>query len=336
MLRRLFSKRSGFTLVEIIVAMVIFAIMATMVFQILQLSSKARMDNNAYGAELADQEGKLAKVDKNATDFQNKTDDYTLTFKKADGTEVGEVKLAYEIKDPNGSATAEGINYFVSPVNYDGKLDNGSSGDPNNEKTVEVDARIIGTEGLKEITINKITKADSPVEGAAVRYYFETQAKAGNSMSQQELEVAYYQLRFYMTGTLDSIKSAAVHERDNSDGTTTKYTREVLAQAKIVEVGYGNGSDSQTTSDGPEVKKSVSNCVTISSNFTSGKNVTQKAIFYIDFKEDPQIDATSFGSNGGGTSESAKYGLYGDTTKVIFGAYNYVEHDLDDSDATGE
>lgn len=335
MLRRLFSKRSGFTLVEIIVAMVIFAIMATMVAQILQLAAKARMENNAYGSELAGQEEKLAKIEKDANAFQNKTDDYTLAFKKADGTEIGEVKLAYEIKDADGSATAEGINYFVSPVKYDGKLENGSSGDPNNVKTVVVDARIIGTEGLQQITIQKVTKQASPVEGAAVRYYFETKAKAKSGVSQQELELAYYQLRFYMTDTLDSIKSAAIRERENSDGTITKYTMDVPAQAKII--GVGNGTENnQNTNNGPAASRSSSNCVTVSALTESGSvnDITKTAYFYVDFVEDPQIDASSFGSQSGGNSNvSQTYSLYKGSNN-IFGAYEYVMHELDGNEDT--
>lgn len=59
MLRKLCSKRSGFTLVEIIVAVAIFAIMSTMVAQVLQLSVKARQSNKEYGEDLARQEEQL-------------------------------------------------------------------------------------------------------------------------------------------------------------------------------------------------------------------------------------------------------------------------------------
>ena len=136
MLKRLYSKRSGFTLVEIIVAIAVFAVMSTMIAGIMQMASTQRRRNNEYGQQLADQEKLLAQVVKDGNDYKAEFDgdptlaygDYNLTFTDKTSTAY-DVKLAYAIKGADGSDTAEGINYFVSPVPYDGVFDgSGASG----------------------------------------------------------------------------------------------------------------------------------------------------------------------------------------------------------------
>ena len=59
MMKRIFSKRSGFTLVEIIVAFAIFAIMMSMIMQILQLSVSQRRANNEFAKDTATQKEAL-------------------------------------------------------------------------------------------------------------------------------------------------------------------------------------------------------------------------------------------------------------------------------------
>ena len=47
-MKRLFSKKSGFTLVEIIVAFAVFSIMASMIIQILNLTVSHQQSNRAF------------------------------------------------------------------------------------------------------------------------------------------------------------------------------------------------------------------------------------------------------------------------------------------------
>lgn len=343
MLRKLISKRSGFTLVEIIVAMVIFAIMSTMIFQILQLSSKARMENNAYGEELAAQEEQLAKVEKKATDFQNKTDDYSLTFKKADGTEIGEVKLAYEIKDPSGSTSAEGINYFVSPVKYDGKITNssgggggegssggsggGAAGGNSGISSVSLsslfDVRLTASRGMDHVDIISVEKKGTASAGAAVRYVFKTNASS-DGMNPQDRGFAEYKLYFYMKGQIDPIKSATKYVYEQPNGTSYEYTKDIPMAANIIATGYcdSEGTPISYSNEKPTVRNTGTNCVTVSvamgyegahltgDNYAGVGFTSDPTVFYVDFEEDPQITSASFGANGVANGTGHRYEKY--------------------------
>lgn len=353
MLRKLYSKRSGFTLVEIIVAMVIFALMATMVAQILQLSIKTRQSNNAYGEELAAQEERLAKVAKDINDFQNKTDNYSLTFKKTDGTEIGEVKLAYEVKDASGSTSAEGINYFVSPVPYDGKLSGsgssgggsvggssggaagGTSGSTNLSTSMSslVDVRLTASRGMSYVDILSVEKKGMPSSGAAVRYVFTTSANS-SGMNNQDKAFAEYKLYFYLKGMLDTEKSAIICTGTKSDGTEYNYTKDIPQVANIISAGYcdNNGTPTTHSSGKPTVRSSGANCVTVAAPLKdeggqlTGDNYAGKGFqnetttFYVDFETDPQITTASFGSNGTPSGGGRRYTKY---TTPISGGGSY-------------
>lgn len=364
MMKRLFSKRSGFTLVEILVAVAIFAIMSTMIAEVLQMSIKQRQSNKEYGEDLARQENQLLKVSKEAADYQvaNKAEDYSLAFKsvKADGSsggDVAEVKLPYAIKDPGRGNTAEGINYFVSPVPYDmqftpgsvgtgggggGGIGGGLTGSTDSSESMGslVDVRIIATRGMRNVDIKKVEKKGTPEAGAAVRYVFTTSANS-TGMNSQDKAFAEYKLYFYLKDKLDPIKSAIIYTGTDKSGTEFKYTMDVRMAANIISAGYcdssGNPCD-RSNGTSPVVRNAGSNCVTVSvpmgyeggsidpNNNYSGRGFNNETtMFYVDFEEDPQVTAASFGSNGSGDESSGySYALY--DTAIVGGAYknNFV------------
>lgn len=246
MLKRFCSKRSGFTLVEIIVAFAVFAIMSTMIAQILQLSVNARRSNSAYEAELAAQEEKLTKIVKDGGDYQNEdmTGSYGLTFIKDTGDEL-EATLNYAVKSSDKENSAEGINYFLSPVSYDGEYTGTGLGGTGGSGTgggdaVSADAamgstlnvRLTASKGMSYVTVKQVIK-DTSYTGAGARYFFEV-CGDGSAMLAEDKPYTQYKMYFYMEGKYDAAQSGVVYEDENGN----KYTQQVPLAADIIDVGY--------------------------------------------------------------------------------------------------
>lgn len=333
MLKRFYSKRSGFTLVEIVVAFAVFSIMASMIAQILELAISARNSNNLYAQELARQEQLLTVIQREQKYYNDtdKTGDYTITL--TDGTTY---TMGYQIKatDPDAVNQAEGINYFLSPVDYECGPATSDADDLDSDmggasQTSRMDTRITGTQGIGNITIYQVYKDeyeypdDSPFKLAAghTRYWFEVAASSVNDSGEttlREEDVPYSQYRLYFySDKLDAAKSSVVYT--NSDG--EKYTKDIYQSAKVVDAGFINttlevakskGLTTSNTSDGSTVcaqnkytvQKLGSNSVRIGSPFTSdgdtqgvrfkGNEFTR---FYVEFEGDPNLTVASFGIN---------------------------------------
>lgn len=331
MLKRFFSNRSGFTLVEIIVAMVIFAFMSTMIAEVLQLSLKTRKDINDYGKELAAQEQQLAKVSKSASDFQTKTADYDMKFNSVDGSDQYDVSLAYQIKDSGGGNTAVGINYFVSPVNYDGTFGDGGSGGGSlgggggseaggdmalaeSRNAGIANIRISGSKGLEYVQVRSVQQVyPIGLTGTQVRYVFTCSASSA-TMSAVDKPYSEYVLYFYMNGQIDPVKSAIVNTGVNPDGSEFKYTNSVPLAAKVINVGYCDASGNEISrSNGTHnytIRGGGSNSVRVGvpfkkeggimTNYVSdGFKYSSTITFFVDFEADPgNLTTDSFGDNG--------------------------------------
>ncbi len=333
MLKRFYSKRSGFTLVEIVVAFAVFSIMASMIAQILDLAISARNSNNLYAQELARQEQLLTVIQKdqkyyNATD---KTGDYTITL--TDGTTY---TMGYQVKstDPTAANQAEGINYFLSPVDYECGPASDDSGDLDSDvggasQTSRMDTRITGTQGLGDITIYKVVKDeyaypdDSPfkLQSGHTRYWFEIAAsgldKNGvTTLREEDVPYSQYRLYFY-SDQLDAAKSSVTYTQSSGD----KYTKDVYKSARVVDCGFINttleiaardGLSLGETSDGSTVcaqnhytvQQLGSNSVRIGSPFSTdgGKSGVRFVAgsftrFYVEFEGDPNLTVASFGKN---------------------------------------
>lgn len=362
MLKRFYSNRSGFTLVEIIVAMVIFAFMSTIIAEILQLSLKTRKDINDYGKELAAQEQQLAKVSKQASDFQDKTADYGMTFKSADGTDEIGVSLAYQIKDSGGGNTAEGINYFVSPVNYDGTFgdsgvgsgslgggNGGGGAEAGGEMAIAVsrnagiaNIRISGSKGLEYVQVRSVQQVfPASLTGTQVRYVFTCSASSA-TMAPVDKPYSEYILYFYRDGMIDSEKSAIINTGvDPATGAEYKYTQTVPLAAKVINVGYCDASGNEISrSNGTHnytVRGGGSNSVRVGvpfrkeggnmTNYVSdGFNYSSTITFFVDFEADPgNLTTDSFGTNGSAAAGGGtRYSLI-DFKSAPYGiAYNNV------------
>lgn len=373
MLKRFFSNRSGFTLVEIIIAMVIFAIMSTMIAEILQLSMKTRKDINDYGKDLAVQEQQLAKVSKQASDFQTKTADYSMRFNSPDESTQYDVSLAYQVKDSGGGNTATGINYFVSPVNYDGTFSDsgtgsgslgGSGGSQAGGSTAAAvsrnagicNIRIAGSKGLEYVQVRSVKKVyPLGLTGTQTRYVF-TCSASSTTMNAVDKPYSEYMLYFYMEGKIDPDKSAIVNIGVNpADGTEYKYKNNVPLAAKVIGTGYcdasGNITERSNGTHNYTVRGGGSNSVRIGVPFkkeggimtsyvSDGFNPSSTITFYVDFEEDPgNLTTDSFGDNGhAGAGGGTRYSLYNFTNisydnVYIFGAYPYQMTTVDDSNS---
>ncbi|MDE7398163.1 MAG: prepilin-type N-terminal cleavage/methylation domain-containing protein [Oscillospiraceae bacterium] len=375
MLKRFFSNRSGFTLVEIIIAMVIFAFMSTMIAEILQLSLKTRKDINDYGKELAVQEQQLAKVSKDASDFQNKTADYSMKFNSTDGSNQYDVSLAYQIKDSVGGNTAVGINYFVSPVNYDGTFGDVGSGSGNigggggsqsggemalaeSRNAGIANIRISGSKGLEYVQVRSVQQVyPIGLTGTQTRYVFTCSASSA-TMAAVDKPYSEYVLYFYMDGQIDPVKSAIVNVGvDPNTGAEYQYTNNVPLAAKVIRVGYCDASGNEISrSNGTHnytVRGGGSNSVRVGvpfrkeggimTNYVSdGFNSSSTITFFVDFEEDPgNLTTDSFGTNGGaGAGGGTRYSLYNFTNITydnlyIYGAYPYQMNVLSNNSSSG-
>lgn len=345
MLKRFYSKRSGFTLVEIIVAFAVFSIMASMVAQILQLAISARNSNNLYARELARQERLLTIIDKDSKYYNetDKTGQYALTI---DGKKY---ELGYQVKatDPTAINQAEGINYFLSPVDYQSSgagtgtpgsgTPSSSGGTGGMSQASRMDTRITGTAGIGDITIHQVIKDefaypdDSPfkIPEGHTRYWIEVSASSKNAdgdLTLRKEDVPYSQFRLlFFSDQKDAAESAKVIKP--ADG-SKQYTQDVYQRAEIVKVGHIKApmdglalsvqqkglSDSNTSSGDVTdsynkflVQKLASNSVRIGTPFvgTGTRFSGQYTRFYVEFVGDPHLTVKSFGANGVETDDGS-------------------------------
>lgn len=167
-MKRLFKKKSGFTLVEIIIAFAIFSIMASMIVQILNLMVRRKVANQRYEENLTVQEQSFIARGKNY-DYdasQKEAEPLSLQFKDKNGVDIGGMNLDYQLKNWDPDNPRNGINYFVGDMKYNGSngevIDDGSE-DPENpddssslggsSQMSRFDTRITGTSGINSVQI---------------------------------------------------------------------------------------------------------------------------------------------------------------------------------------
>ena len=79
MMKKIFSKRSGFTLVEIVVAFAVFAIMAAMILQILNIVMYEKQSNADFAHQMETQEMLIVRNGRN-DEYVEGGEGGTLTF----------------------------------------------------------------------------------------------------------------------------------------------------------------------------------------------------------------------------------------------------------------
>lgn len=166
-MKKLFSKKSGFTLVEIVIALAIFAIMASMIAQMLHLAILRRKDNLKFEKNLQEQQEQLGN-NVAATEYdsdQEKDGTLDLTF----GESGAKLTIDYQMFAADGTINDKyGVNYFRGNLEYGGATsgtvtDSGSedASDPNlvaGAQADRFDTRLVGTRGINYIQVDSVTK----------------------------------------------------------------------------------------------------------------------------------------------------------------------------------
>ncbi len=332
MIKKLFSKRSGFTLVEIVVAFAIFAIMASMILQILNGILYQKRNNKEFDDKMYAQEELIAK--------NSRTGEYDET--KKDGTmnfnfgEDGNFGIDYMMKTPDDEV---GLTYYIGPGSGGSTPLSPTPSEPipstagAGAQTDRMDTRITGTAGFESINVSKVIK-DESYSGPGARYLFEVSAN-GKSMSTEIIPYAQYKMYFCMSDKYDAAKSSIQYT--DTDGST--YTKKVPQKAKIIDGGYINGGwdvtgnmtwdsvsghirpfSDTTCGNGTgnnyyNVKILNDYTVRIGSPYITGHSdgapinystrgvkfmSSQHTRFYLVFAEDPKITTESFGADFGG------------------------------------
>lgn len=349
-MKKLFSKRSGFTLAEIIVAFAVFAIMAAMLLQLLSLAIAQRASNNALSDSIEADREALASKDMNY-DPANKTGELSMNFADA-GIEI---KMDYELRGPDGTkGDTSGVNYFLSNVDYEaagqgssgGAGADGGAGTGTGAQLARYDTRITGTKGFRKIQFVNVVKDTNPadLESGQTRYLFElipsavaepaSKADTDTEIYMAPEDIPYAQFRLYL---FDSVKKDATKSAiEYTDAKTKKtYTKTVYQAADIVEVGYINSATLAYNTDGScprsavyrndggynplKIERTSGNIIRIGVPFSgTHDDFPSGAIrFWVVFNGDPQLSVNSFGDNytsegGDGVSYTA-YPLKDDT-----------------------
>lgn len=160
---KIISKRSGFTLVEIVVAFAVFAIMAAMLVSLAGLAVRQRQANNNFSRELLNQQKYLAEHERetayNAADNGGK-----FEFDFGGGLNAS---LDYSVVRASDDATSEGgIRYFVADANVNNKpVPGGDVGDGDGGSLVlaeKVDSRLYGSSNFEYIRVQNVNKVTDP------------------------------------------------------------------------------------------------------------------------------------------------------------------------------
>lgn len=314
MIKKLFSKKSGFTLVEIVIAFAVFAIMSAMVLQIINTTLYEKQSNAKFMETLKKQEELIVRNGRvGEYDESKKTSDLVLNFGENGTYETG-YQMMFPYDEDADLQYESGIAYYVSQNTGDDKNDENyqtpgeSFGSSNaGSQSDRLDTRISGTRGFSAINIYNVVN-DTSYSGPGVRYFFEVSAD-GSNMSKDMIPFAQYKMYFYIDGTTT-----------DKDGKVVK-TRQ---DAKILDAGYIN----EPTLSWTENCKSVSEftngsyssynkytvrilndkCIRIGTPYTGEwKNGEyQRGIqftkdnhsrFYVVFEKDPKLTRESFGAS---------------------------------------
>lgn len=152
MLKKLKSRR-GFTIVEVMVAFVIFAIMAGMVTMILNQAIMQKRHNKEVDAQLAQQESKYYL---NTQSYKYNTSDGKLQLNFTGGSTVD---INYEYGDPNGDDddVELRLKYLIGQYGLLTKSSSGSTGSDDNSGGSSVmsrlDSRIYGTAKIDSVSL---------------------------------------------------------------------------------------------------------------------------------------------------------------------------------------
>ncbi len=264
-MKRLFSNKSGFTLIEIIVAFAIFAIMASMIMTMVRLTVAQRASNDDYAAEIEAQSLYLTEHFITDADKYLSTDPSTGNFISLDfsSANAGKIDIEYATRntplsyyndyntanktdiDPIGYDEQYGINYFVGKgVDYNDSNDQPQpSDDPansplGNNQTSRVDTRLSGSKNLEYILINNVVKDTSYTVAGRSRYIIQCSAhgksneNVGGTVPKEDVPYLQYRIRF-----ADNNNTTTMDVTED-DGKT--YVYDIPKDVAILDYGYVN------------------------------------------------------------------------------------------------
>lgn len=201
-MRRIMTNRAGFTLVEIMVAFVIFAIMAGMVSSILAATAHVKQENTEISREILDQQTAYYLSGNLDQSYSSSETNYDLTLGFDQG--VGSVVIKYNIADPN-DPTGDNLftlEYMVGNVDYS-ELQNAAAGEETENEastgsvTSRLDTRLYGsTKMSSEIVVlqKDLTYLDGHRYFIAVKPSAPYDATVNNTVA--DLEQYFLQCRF--------------------------------------------------------------------------------------------------------------------------------------------
>lgn len=172
--KKLLNKR-GFTIVEVLVAFVIFAIMAAMVSVIIAGTNQAKRENIKLEEEIMKQQEKYyLNTQEMKYDSSKKAGTLDFGFKGKDSSSLN-VEVGYNIADPNDPSddNAIALEYFITDGNYTNGKDDSKNTTPGSV-TSKLDTRVYGSNGIDRVTM-KVTK-DSSYSGTGYRYFIKSMA----------------------------------------------------------------------------------------------------------------------------------------------------------------
>jgi len=160
-MKKLFSSKSGFSLIEIVVAFAVFAVMAAMVSSIMSLALYQRNENLKFADDVEAQKDDYARIEKDLNYGGSSDGKISLNF-----GDSKEYELDYSSKSmPSGDI---GINYFVGNANYKKNKPSTPSGDPDdgtptdsNTLISQLDSYIYGSPYFESIRMDRFSPASA-------------------------------------------------------------------------------------------------------------------------------------------------------------------------------
>ena len=277
-MKRLFSKKSGFTLVEIIIAFAVFAIMSSMVVQILNLTIKRKVANQKYEQGLTQQEQDLVARGRDTNwDGTDPDDQLKMKLVNEANSDEHELDINYQLRnwDPDGDRR-NGINYLVGNISYSGNFDNSTyeegedTGDPSDPDSLggssvmsRFDTRITGTKGIDSIQIDvqsqdeankytvSVTINDSGINNAIKRHSQVTIYFANGKANSKPINVVSVNNGAKDEGSLKQVKPCGLNGvnincNDSSSGfggSTVVFTVELEEELETIGFGDNLGDD---------------------------------------------------------------------------------------------
>ncbi len=269
-MKKLFSNRSGFTLVEIIVAFAIFAILASMILSMVRITVIQRNSNAEFSQQLEAETLYLAGH------YIQDTEKYGGTGIVPSGTETSDGQLTLNFGGDIGSyainyglrgadidesyfkeattvnlnkstvvKSAEGLNFFVAEGITYNDPDANPAPDNNQQKggeavTARADTRIFGNRYLDYVWI-KGFKVDTSYSGQGTRLLIECAAEPMADVPDNEEPYLQYRLHFsYPYGSTGTGEYSTVELPGSSDDKVKE--RIVYNDIPILECGYLNTS----------------------------------------------------------------------------------------------